>query len=273
MSTYLLILACMLVTSGLRLEMPWGHTNLPMDRTAEFYSLLDASQKEEKLVQKQRFYEDIYTNVNSIIHRAAKSTTYKTLLELDRELNTLIKKSTELLDGLKMAGTEDLQMHFDGVKMIINRKFVEASRCLARKQAKEMQSVELEPERPVAFRNVAENQRLEQESKSIVESVQYEATRQRLMKIEAVQKAIHQNLLIQDERIDRIGVSHGSTTEIYRTLNTETSLGSGSFFKRATTTVIVCLTLVLVFVHVFYRGVPAAPKKRKVSHKMINERS
>jgi len=224
-----------------------------MDRTAEFYSLLSTPQKEEKPVQKQKFYEDIYTSVNTILHRAARSTTYKMLLELDRELGALVRRSTELLDGLKIGGTADLEMHFEGVKLIINKKFVEASKYLASKRAKATQSVELEPERPVAFKSVAENQRLEQESKTIVDSVQYEATRQRLMKIEAVQKAIHQNLLVQDERIDSIGSLHGSTSDIYKGLSSEASIGSGSFFKRATTTVIACLTFVLLFVHIFYR--------------------
>lgn len=232
-----------------------------MDRTAEFFSLVTTSQKDECLVEKRKFYEDIYAEVVDIQERISRATSYKTLVELDRALNSLVKKSTEVLDGVKMAGGEDLEMHFEGVKQIINKKFVEVSKALVSKRTKATMNVELEPERPSTFKRVVENQLLEQESRNITESVQYEATRQRLMKIEAIQKAIHQNLLMQDERIDNVCISHGSTTDIYKALSAEDGIGSGSFFKRATTTIIVCLTAVLLFVHIFYRVGPNTKKR------------
>lgn len=223
-----------------------------MERTAEFYSLVDESREELKL--KKLFYEEMYENVQGIISRTEGSVSYRTLLGLERELDVMMKKSTTVLDGLNVAGTEDLRKHFEGVKQIINKRFVDAMKAMADRKRKIVSpEVELEPERPTTFKKVAENQLLELESKNMVESAQYEMTKQRLMKIEAVQKAIHENLVLQDERIDSICATHGTTSDIYRAIKTEINIDTGSFFKRAGATIILCLAFVLVFVHVFYR--------------------
>lgn len=228
--------------------------SIPMDRTAEFFSLLEKPRAENSLFDKQKFYEEIYSDIQSIRSKAARTASYKTLLALEKELNGMIQKNTVLFDSLKIAGAEDLQMHFEGVKLIINKKIVETSKYLASKKARSASlEIELEPQRPISFKKVVENQVLEQEGRSIVESMQYEATRQRLLKIEAVQKAINENLMLQDERIDNICTSQSSTGELYSKLSSEATIASGSFFKRAASTIILCLTFVLIFVHVFYR--------------------
>ncbi|ELA41688.1 uncharacterized protein VICG_01321 [Vittaforma corneae ATCC 50505] len=216
--------------------------------------LLKKPRIENNLASKQKFYEEIYSTIQDIYSRAARSTSYKTLLVLDKELNELVLKNTTLFDSLKITGTEDLQMHFDGIKLIISKKIAETSKYLASRKANSASlEIELEPQRPVSFKKVVENQILEQESRSIVEAMQYEATRQRLLKIEAVQKAIHENLMLQDERIDSICTCQSSTDELYSKLNSEISIANGSFFKRAAFTIILCLTFVLIFVHIFYR--------------------
>lgn len=226
-----------------------------MDRTAEFSAFLKKSLSEERIAPKKKFYEEIYENIQKIHEDAASTASYKVLLNLDKKLDELVKKSTTLFDNLEINGPNDLQMHLEGIKMITNRKLVEASKRLALSKAKAASlDVDLKPQRPATFKRIAENQVLEQETKSIVESVQYEETRQRLLKIEAVQRAIYENLTLQDEHIDHICTSYGVTSEVYEKLSGDFSINTGSFFKRATGTIIFCLAFVLAFLHCFYRS-------------------
>jgi syntaxin 18 len=226
-----------------------------MDRTAELTSLIEKPQTLEKITEKRRFYDEIYSNIQDIGYNASKASNYKILLGLEKELNGLIMKSTGLLDSMAMTGSEDLKIHFEGIKVIINRKIVETSKYLeARKTKLSNVEIELEPQRPTSFKKISENQLLEQESRNIVESMQYEATRQRLLKIEAVQKAINENLLLQDERIDSVCASNSTTGDIYNKLSNNTSITNGSVFKRAAFTIILCLSFVLIFVHFYYRN-------------------
>lgn len=225
-----------------------------MDRTDEFLSLLknDLSQK-DKPFQKHKFYEEIFYNLKDLEYKISRTNNYKSLLIIDRELGELIRKSTNLLDSMKISkDSKDLELHFEGIKVIINRKIFEVSKKL-NEMKNNSTKIELEPQRPISFKKVVENQFLEQESKNIVESAQYEETRQRLLKIETVQKAIHENLLLQDERIDNICISQSSTGEIYEKLKDDTTITNGSIFKRAAFTIILCLSFVIVFLHFFYR--------------------
>lgn len=223
-----------------------------MDRTSELNLLLNGVLASEQ--REPKFYEQMYMDLRDISSKATRSTSYKTLLLLDNELNVFVKKCTDLFDNVSISGSADIQAHFDGVKYIVNREILEASKQLAASKKKAMNvEVELEPQKPQSFKKVADNQLYEQETKRIVESAQYEVTRQRIQKIEAVQKAIQENLLLQDERIDKISITHTETTKVYDHLSADDRAYNGSFFRRAAFTIIMCLSFVLLFVHFFYK--------------------
>ncbi|KAM0681401.1 hypothetical protein GINT2_000603 [Glugoides intestinalis] len=223
-----------------------------MDRTSELNLLLNGALASDK--RETKFYEQMYMDLQDISSKAARSTSYKTLLLLDNELNVFVKKCTDLFDNVSISGSEDMQAHFEGVKYIVNREILETSKELAASKKKAMNvEVELEPQKPQSFRKVTDNQLYEQETKRIVESAQYEITRQRIQKIEAVQKAIQENLLLQDERIDNISMTHTETTKVYDKLSTDDVSHNGSFFRRTAFTIIMCLSFVLLFVHFFYK--------------------
>lgn len=223
-----------------------------MDRTPEFNGMIPGTEKIEH--RQPKFYEEIYCGVQEIAFKASKAASYKTLLLLDNELNAVMKKCTELFQSVSLDGPDDLKQHFEGVKFIVNRGILNASKRLAVEKKKAMSiEVELEPQKPESFKKIADNEIYEQETRRIVESTQYEATRQRLLKIEEVQKAIQENLLLQDERIDGICISHVETTKIYGEIKGSDFLYKGSFFRRAAFTIILCLSFVLLFVHFYHR--------------------
>ena len=148
--------------------------------------------------------------------------------------------------------------NFEGICSILKKKMVDVSKEIALAKNKISNNfVELEPVRPEKFekndRKECENLLFEQENKRILQTTQYEVTKQRLLKIEVVQRAIQENLLIQDERIDCILTSNSSTASIYENLLGNEDFYSGSFIKRTSFTILMCLTFVLLFLHLFYR--------------------
>lgn len=221
-----------------------------MDRTQELSSLLKVDTIHHNT--QPPFYENIYNTLVELSKRASQSISYKGLLILDKELNEIIKKNTDILETIQITGNEDIRLHFEGVKYIINKKIVDTSQYLTRLKNKTA-DIELEPQKPESFKKVSENLLYEQENRNITETSQYDATKQRLLKIEAIQKAIQENLILQDERIDNICTSQSETGKIYDSLSKDDGISTGSFFRRSTTTVIQCLSFVLIFVHIYYR--------------------
>lgn len=242
-----------------------------MDRTAEFRSFLKIS-KTEKHIPTDKFYESLYKSIAEASDQAKLSGSYKSLLVLENKIEDLRKKTGLLLDAIKVEGPRDIQMHFEGIKHIISNAIVDATRIIA--SAKDKAAgirVSLAPEQPKIFKEqhkdlepirerpntphekIQQSQILEKENKDIVRNTQYEATRQRLLKIEVVQKAIQENLALQDERIDSICIANDTTGNIYRSLSADGGIGRGSWIRRALFVMIICLSCVLVFLHLYYR--------------------
>lgn len=224
-----------------------------MDRTAEFKSFVTmhptaSFQKEPK------FYEELYSTLIEFSEKSRRSKSYKALLLLEQELNEFIKKTTIILDSIKVEGSEDKRAHFEGIKFILNSRMAAISKEISvAKNRLSNTAADLAPVRPQNIKKINENLLFEQENRNIIETTQYEATKQRLLKIEAVQRAIQENLLIQDERIDNICVSNSSTSSIYENLLSDDDLYNGSVIKRSVTTMQLCLAFVLLFIHLYYR--------------------
>jgi syntaxin 18 len=228
-----------------------------MDRTAEF-KILAKPQNEKPFPKEQKFYEELYRQLLEMSQKAAVPSSHKALLLLDKELLDFIKKSTVLLESIQIKGHPDIQANFEGIKFIINSKMAKVSKEIGMAKDRIMNAaVDLAPERPqYTNKNVIESENsllYEQENKAILETTQYEATKQRLIKIEAVQRAIQENLLIQDERIDCVCISNASTSSLYETLLGDEDFYNGSFMKRSAFTILICLIFVLLFLHYYYR--------------------
>lgn len=224
-----------------------------MDRTSEFKTLISPTQK-TSIQREQKFYEELYDKLNKISEKTRRSSSYKALILLDQDITETIKKTTSILESIKISGNPDVKANFEGIKYILNHKMASVSKEITQAKNKLMNvTADLEPVKPQNTKKISENLLFEQENRNILETTQYEATKQRLLKIEAVQRAIQENLLIQDERIDNICISNSTTSSIYENLLGDNDLHNGSLVKRSAITIQLCLAFVLVFLHVYYR--------------------
>lgn len=225
-----------------------------MDRTKEFFSFVDMGGQAKKDGNKESFYNTLNNGILEISEKLSKTGSFRAILGLEEDFCGLQRKTSAILDSTKIEGPGDLAMHYEGIKYILNARLLEVSRKI--RKAKTRVSIldsELAPERPESFRRVNTSLVLEQENHRITADQDYEVARQRLLKIEAVQKAINENLMIQDERIDNICTTTGSTGMIYDKIAGDDSFDSGSFVRRAVFIVLLCLSFVLLFLHFFYR--------------------
>jgi len=255
-----------------------------MDRTLEFRSFLDMRARDSlksETKEIENFYKTMYSSFLEICNKSSRVSSYKSLLLLDEELQKLRQKSDLLLGSIQIEGTADAKAHFEGIKHIMGNMVVKAVKQIEISKNKLIgNTIDLEPEISKSFKKGSsktekgynlnneelsaveqikasktseEFQALEQENRRIIEHSQYEDTRQRLLKIEAVQRAINENLLIQDERIDSICIENDKTGKTFQDINSFGGLGHGSMLKRIIFVMIMCFTIVLLFLHVYYR--------------------
>lgn len=160
-----------------------------------------------------------------------------------------------ILDSIDLKGEKDLNIHFNGIKQILNTRLLNLSKKIYQKKNNiNNVGLELEPEKPVSFKQVVDtNQLFEQENKQIIQNQGYEQTKMKLLKIDQIQKAIQEHLIVQDERIDKICKITGETGEIYNKIAEGEDFSSGSFFRRAANILLLCLSFILLFLHFFYK--------------------
>jgi syntaxin 18 len=225
-----------------------------MDRTKEFFSFVGPVRQHEAQGYKKRFYETFDENIAGLTARASKASSFRAALALETEFMNLQKQISSIFEATRVEGSADIVAHYEGVKQILNMRLLQLSHSIGDAKGRACgHDVELAPERPASFRNVCSDVVLEQENRRIVEHQEYEVVRQRLQKIDAVQKAINESLVIQDERIDSICNVTGSTGEIYGLLAGDDGFDSGSIMRRAVFVILLCLSFVLLFLHFFYK--------------------
>lgn len=234
-----------------------------MDRTSEFRSYLSHF-KAEPLEESDLFYMTLRRSILEISRSAFSVSTLKSLLTLESKLNEEQNKANLLLGSIEI-NENDSKMHLEGIKYIINnliykvRKQIESSKNKLVNNKRELVLEKPKPSKAKMdfdYKN-QQNQELELENKKILQKSQYEETKQRLSKIEAVQIAINENLVIQDERIDSIIANHKVTDDVYKTINTEFNSFkyNGSMLRRITVNIIVCLAFILLYIHIYYRKI------------------
>lgn len=238
-----------------------------MDRISEFHSFLPI-QSDLELPKTTLFYETLYFSIVEIASKSLALTSFNSLSKLEKELLELQERSNKLLNSIDLLDNSDLTKHFDGIKFVLNSQFKKARRKIKSGKDKILnKDIELKPEKAKPRRhaiseepiyeqkadNIFEMQQLEQENIRIVEQSQYEETRQRLISIETVQIAINENLIIQDERIDAIIDTNKSTIKDYDDMNRDFNNDKGSIFRRILFNIIICLSFILLFLHIFYK--------------------
>lgn len=238
-----------------------------MDRTKEYLSFVDIAREAEPAATEERFYETLYRSILRLEETLGKTASLKTVLALEDEFYKLEKHVGLILGAVEVAAAEDIVRHYDGVKQILSGRIARLARTIREtKNRISSAGVDLDPERPQSFghasagserpqsfRRAGTSQVLEQENRQITEHQGYEMARSRLQKIETVQKAINENLVMQDERIDSICTVSGGTRVIYDKMAAGDDFDSGSFIRRFVFIVLMCLSFVLLFLHFFYR--------------------
>lgn len=226
-----------------------------MDRTEDFRRLSGIDPAAES--RKELFYVTFSNRISFVTNKLANATTYRAVFSAEEEFAQLQKDITGILSAIELAGPADLQHHYAGIKAILAQKLVATGKLLQNTKNK-INAVDLDiaPERPTRFRETTHqtgSQLLERENKRITTNQEYEVAQAHLHRIESVQKAINENLVLQEERIDSICTTTGQTTEVYKNLSEGDDFEAGSFLRRALLIILLCLSFVLLFIHWFGR--------------------
>ena len=229
------------------------HTMVLDSRLKEFQTFIDKSKQDPLKKQERKFYEDIYDKIVSIEHEIDNSTSYKSFLVIDDKISKILEK---IVNFDMIVVDKGLEGVFEGIKFILKLKILKLKEKISEK--KFSNKIVLREERPTFVskkrRNFTEEDlEMERENKQIISGKEYEATRQRLIQIDEVQRAINEQLYMQDERIDNIAEVTKDSKKTYKAINEMKFNNNGSFFKRILYKVIIILTIVLIFLHLFNR--------------------
>lgn len=231
-----------------------------MNRLKEFRTILDLKNQKPDKPRKILFYDTIFDDLKNIEKKITSTLNYKTILNLQENINKISEKVEKTLDLISLEGTRDEILHFEGVKNIIQLKIQTIKLRLEKLKLKStIFNLDLNPEKPQHTLKIQkEVEFLEQENMEIIESSmneRYRQTRRRLLEIESIQENIGNYLNLQDERIDNI-ISNSSA--IYASVEKSKSLieknvNAGSFFRRFFIILMFCLTFMIFFIHLFYK--------------------
>lgn len=222
-----------------------------MDRTEEFHRYAGTTHP-ETTAAKETFYITLGQGLDRIEDRLSRPVSLRALLVLEEDLAQVQAKTAHILDSVRVTGPPDLAEHYAGIKQILSHRIARLSREMKKSKAQLCAvDAEIAPEKPRDFVHVAGDVLLEQENRRIVEHQDYENARLRLQSIEAVQRAISENLMIQNERIDSICHTSIDTEETCGKIAGYDGYGGGSLVRRAVLIIILCLIFVILFLHWF----------------------
>lgn len=231
-----------------------------MNRLKEFRSFLNLQKQMPDKPKKILFYDEIFEDLEHIERKISPTLKYKSIINLQENINKISEKVTKTLDVISLEGTRDEILHFEGVKSIIQLKIQNIKLKLEKLKLKSTSlNLDLNPEKPQNMLKIQKNvEFLEQENIAIMESSlneRYRQTRRRLLEIESIQENIGNYLNLQDERIDNIISNSGA---IYESVEKSKSLiekneSAGSFFRRFFIILMFCLTFMILFIHLFYK--------------------
>ncbi|KAM0672606.1 hypothetical protein CWI42_031170 [Ordospora colligata] len=230
-----------------------------MDRTDEYIKHIDTGAQVPLQSSEKTFYDAIITKIELINKRLTKSLSYKELLAVEEQFSSLSSESQHTIDSISLQGSDDLILHFEGIKKIIRMKLKTLESRISKLKDKKMSvPVDLNPERPQTFKKIDQVQIMEEENKRLVEKYNvegYRLTRQRLLEVEALQDTIFEHLTLQDERIDGIvDIASRAGNCVSKGNNVLDKVGeSGKLFRRFMFILLLCMSFILAFLHYYYR--------------------
>lgn len=230
-----------------------------MNRTEEYLQHIDKTKQIHLAPAAESFYDAINRRVEETRSKTKSPLSYREILKLEEEFAGLVLETHQTLDAISIEGSDDLVLHFEGIKRIIQMKLQAIEKGLkALKDSRMGMSADLEPERPPVFKRVEEVQMMEEENKRLVEGYAvegYRLTRKRLLEVEALQDTIFQHLTLQDERIDDIiDITSRAGKCISGSNDTLGKIGeSGRFLRRFLFILLLCLSFILLFLHYYYK--------------------
>lgn len=226
-----------------------------MDRTADFVQLLPASPAPPSEAPELPFYYAILQRISDMQQRLSEAISFRALAQLEEAFLREQREVAALLESIQIDGGPCLAQHYEGLKFIINQRLFQFGRRLrAAKSQCASGEGPLVPERAARTavnvdKATPTHRLLERENQNIIQGQAYEGVRRQLMKIDAAQRAIHENLVVQEERIDRLGDVLAGAQDTCKKIDSENLLGGGSLTRRMATNVIVFLALILLFLH------------------------
>jgi syntaxin 18 len=230
-----------------------------MDRFSEYMELVDIPNQKKMQEPVASFYDEISDRIRVLDSRITKALPYRELLVREEEFAVLASEAQDTLQHIAVEGSDDLVLHFDGIKKIIQMRLQRTEERLNEiKESKMGLQIELEPERPQEFRDVGEVALLQEENRRLLEEYSlegYKLTRRRLLEVEVLQDTIFQHLVLQDERIDDVvDMTARAGRLIHNTADTLNKGGdSGRFVRRLLFITLLCLSFILLFLHYYYR--------------------
>ncbi|KAF7682753.1 hypothetical protein TCON_2032 [Astathelohania contejeani] len=233
-----------------------------MNRTEEYFSFIDNSKnKNDDETNKELFYDTMYNSIVVIekkLNSGLKS--YNQVLALEEEYNKLAGEITTVIDGISLEVTSNESDHYEGVKNILRyRLSVLALKLLRLKDKFMYQKIELEPENPVVFKEMPSQElMMEEENKHLTKTYSENAlvsTRRRILEIQEIQDTIGLHLAQQNERIDLMIRSSGQTKKNIKGSIRYIDKGGDArkLIRRILFIFLVCISFVLLFIHLFYR--------------------
>ena len=223
-----------------------------VDKTDEFFRHVNLSMQQNIKDDNRKFYIEIYDRISELSRLITHSTGYRNILMLEETSNKL-QNEIQALDSIAIKEMDDV---FEGIKYILRKKLVDVKLKIGKvKISKNTEVYEEKLDRGNLISKNALNlnreelMQLEIENKQIIESKQYEETRNKLLNINKVQSAINEQLIIQNERIDDVFETTKETKKTFINLNKINFNENGSAFKRFTYKFILVLTLLLSISH------------------------
>ncbi|ORD94368.1 hypothetical protein ECANGB1_826 [Enterospora canceri] len=231
-------------------------------RMTEFHEYVGLSGQKSMVEHEPRFYEELYDKIERLELLVEDSSSYRNFLVLDEKLVEM-QKEVQSLDTIEIEGFEE---EYEGIKYILKHKVYGIKQMINRKKIGERDEVAGERHEEYGIENETnvegemkkhftqeELEQVEMENRQIVEGKEYETTRKRIKQINEVQKAINEQLIVQNERIDDVCETTKETKKTYLDLNRIQFDGAGSIFKRFLAKFILLVALFLLFKHYLNR--------------------
>ncbi|KAM0673694.1 hypothetical protein GVAV_002782 [Gurleya vavrai] len=224
-----------------------------MDRILEYNLLIDKKNNFEFIKSKNdKFYDSIMKNLCNLENSISKNSKYVDLLVLQEKYNKTLQETRLIFTSINVEANRDEEMHFEGIKAIINIKLNKIEKRLKNAKQNSMKlKIELEPETYKS--NYKENEfnlQLEEENKKLVKKYvesSIQATRKRVVEIQEIQNLIGLHIEAQDERIDNVNLDTKKAKEHIKGSKKYLGKGNGKLARRILFLFILCLTFVIFF--------------------------